>query len=54
MHSACAADLVAADNRAHARDATRFAGTDFLSTETRWIAGKTLFYLEVPDNEGEC
>src|SRR4029077_3379372 len=54
MHSPCAADLVAADDLAHAGDATRFARTDFLPTETRWIGWKTFSYLEVPNNEVEC
>ena len=54
VHFACAADLVAADDFAHAGDATCFARTDFLPTETRRITRKTFFYLEVPDNEGEC
>jgi len=53
MHSACAADLAAADDLAHDGDATRLARPDFLSTETRWTRWKAFSYLEVPDNEGE-
>jgi hypothetical protein len=53
MHSARTAYLVAADDLAHAGDAARFARTDFLPTETRWIRWKTFLYLEVPNNEGE-
>ena len=53
VHSACAADLAAADDLAHDGDATRLARPDFLSTETRWTRWKAFSYLEVPDNEGE-
>ena len=36
LHSAFAADLVAADDLAHASDANCFAGSGFLPAETRW------------------
>ena len=52
LHSARATDLVAADDLAHAGDAFRLAGTDFLPTETRWTWWKTFSYLEVPNHEG--
>ena len=54
LHSPRAADLAAADNLAHGNDATRFAGTDLLPPKACRPWRKTFFYLEVPDNEGEC
>jgi len=53
MHSPGATALVAADDLTYDRDASRFARTDFLPTETRGSWGKTFFYLEISNNEGE-
>ena len=54
VHSISAADLVAADDFAYAGDANRFARSDLLPPGARRPWRKTLFCLEVPDNEGEC
>ena len=54
MHSACVADLVAADDFAHTGDANRFAWFDLLPAGARRSRGKAFFYLEVQNDAGEC
>ena len=54
VHSACAADLVAADDSAYAGNATRLAGSNLLPPKACRPWRKTFFYLEVPHNEGQC
>ena len=53
LHSAFAAGLAAADDFAHASDANRLAWSDFLSAGARRLLRKTIFHLEVPNNEAE-
>ena len=54
VHFAGTADLVAADDFAHAGDANRFAWSDLLSPGARRSWRKTLFYLEVQNDAGHC
>ena len=53
LYSAFSAGLAAADDFAHAGDATRFARPNFLPPKACRSWGKTFFYLEVPNNEAE-
>ena len=54
VHSACAADLAAADDLLMI--VTRFAspGPIFYRQKRVGLGGRHFSYLEVPDNEGEC
>ena len=54
MHFACAADLVAADDFAHADDANRFAWSDLLSAGARRPWRQAFLNLEIQNDEGEC
>ena len=54
LHSACATDLVAADDFAHPGDANRFAWSDLLPAGACRSWRKIFFYLEVQNDEGEC
>ena len=54
VHSPCAADLVAVDDFARARDANRFAWFDLLPARARRSWRKTFFHLEVQNDAGPC
>ena len=54
VHSACAADLVAADAFAHAGDANRFAWSDLLPAGTCRSWRQAFLNLEVQNDAGEC
>src|ERR1044071_4762036 len=54
VHSACAADLVAADDSAYAGNATRLAGSDLLPAGAHRSWRQAFLNLEVQDHEGEC
>ena len=54
VHSACAADLVTADDFTYAGDATRFARPNLLPPKACRPWRKTFLNLEIQNNEGEC
>ena len=54
VHFACAADLVAVDDFAHAGDANRLAWSHLLPAGACRFWSQAFLNLEVPDNEGEC
>ena len=54
VHPACAADLAAADDFAHAGDANRFARSDLLPPKARRPWRQTFLNLEIQNDEGEC
>jgi len=54
VHSAYAADLVAADDFAHPGNANRLARSDLLPAGARRSWRKTFFYLEVQNDAGKC
>ena len=54
VHSACAADLAARDDFAHAGDANRFAWSGLLPAGACRAWRKAFFYLEIQNDESEC
>ena len=54
VHSACLADLVAADDLAHPGDANRFTWSDLLPAGAHRSWRKTFLDLEVQNDAGDC